>query len=84
MAFPKFNFEKVYHDPRQFPGHAEVQEYIEDYASDIMDKISFNEEVTSVEQQSQGKWKVQTKRGEEIEADAVAVCNGHYEVPNVP
>jgi cation diffusion facilitator CzcD-associated flavoprotein CzcO len=28
MAFPKFNFDKVYHDGRQFPGHAEVQEYM--------------------------------------------------------
>lgn len=49
-----------------------------------MDKIKFNQEVTSVQQLSPGKWKVQTKSGLDIECDAVSICNGHYEMPNVP
>jgi dimethylaniline monooxygenase (N-oxide forming) len=59
---------------------------LKDYAkvNGIEKCISFSEEVTSVERTAPGKWKVDTNKGRTIEADGVCVCNGHYEIPEVP
>ena len=45
MAFDSFPFNKTYNDSRQYPSHEEVQSYLIDYANDVRDKITFNEEV---------------------------------------
>lgn len=52
--------------------------------NDLEKYISFGEEVSSVERYGPGKWKVETNLGRSIKADGVCVCNGHYEIPEIP
>lgn len=77
-------------DPRMYPGHGEVLEYLEDFAAEfkLNELIAFGAEVRQVEMES-GKWKVRWRingEDEELEEevyDAVVVCNGHYTEPHV-
>lgn len=77
-------------DPRRYPGHGEVVEYLKDYAAEygVVELVRFGREVRFVEMTRLGKWVVKSggKDGEEDEEevyDAVVVCNGHYTVPRI-
>lgn len=79
-------------DPRRFPGHREVLEYLKDYTTEfaIGELVRFNTEVSRVWQGENGKWEVKSiKRNEEEEEhideafDAVVVCTGHYTDPRI-
>ncbi|KAI7734507.1 hypothetical protein M8C21_004363, partial [Ambrosia artemisiifolia] len=75
-------------DPRRFPGHEEVLEYLKEYANEfgIGELVRFGTEVSRVWRRECGKWEVRFKRcGDEYEEDfdAVVVCNGHYTEPRI-
>lgn len=78
-------------DPRRFPGHGEVLEYLKEYCSEfgIGELVRFETEVSRVWRKGNGKWEVSScKRnvGKNIisEAfDAVVVCNGHFSEPRI-
>lgn len=78
-----------------FPGHADVLQYLEEYAAPVKHLIHFNTQVThlnpqhSLQAQLGPKWQLTTKhlKTEEVkqaEYDAVIVANGHYTIPHVP
>jgi cation diffusion facilitator CzcD-associated flavoprotein CzcO len=78
-----------------FPGHKDVQEYLERYAEDVRGLIRFNTAVKDVRPvpnesgSEQEQWDVTTKylhTGDETTQryDAVVVANGHYTIPHVP
>ncbi|KAF2469618.1 flavin-containing monooxygenase [Lindgomyces ingoldianus] len=79
-------------DSQLFPKHETVLEYIEEYARDIQDLISYETQVINVEPADEeygGKWTVKTRylpSNEETEEvfDAVVVANGHFIVPYIP
>ncbi|KAL4592486.1 hypothetical protein LXL04_005483 [Taraxacum kok-saghyz] len=78
-------------DPRRFPGHREVLEYLKDYASEfaIGELVRFDTEVSRVSQRENGKWEVRSIQRKEDEEhieeafDAVVVCTGHYTDPRI-
>jgi cation diffusion facilitator CzcD-associated flavoprotein CzcO len=76
-------------DPRRFPGHTEVLNYLNGFAREfgISEMVRFGNEVVFVGLVEGGKWKVKSKskRGEDVEEiyDAVVVCNGHHTEPRV-
>ncbi|XP_076957047.1 flavin-containing monooxygenase FMO GS-OX-like 4 [Bidens hawaiensis] len=80
-------------DPRRFPGHREVLEYLKDYAAEfgIGELVRFETEVSRVWRRECGKWEVRFRKtsgdgdGEVVceSFDAVVVCNGHYTVPRI-
>lgn len=78
-------------DPRRFPGHQEVLDYLKDYATEfeIEEMVKFEREVVSVglvDSDNYSRWRVKSmnhKEEEEEEFDAVVVCNGHYTEPRV-
>ncbi|KAK4553282.1 monooxygenase [Recurvomyces mirabilis] len=75
-----------------FPKHETVMEYIEQYAEDVRDLISFQTQVMDVRLTEDERWTVRTQRvsrdepGEEREEtyDAVIVANGHFNIPYIP
>jgi cation diffusion facilitator CzcD-associated flavoprotein CzcO len=75
-----------------FPPHKVVLEYIQDYAKDMEQHISYQTQVISVTKtQSNGRrcWEVESKdlRTKVVvkrEYDAIAVASGHYNDPFVP
>ena len=83
MSFSTQSFEKVHVDGRQYPGHEEIFQYLKEYAEDVRASISFGEEVWDVKHVSLGMWEVQTSK-RSLKADAVCVCNGRLEKPNLP
>lgn len=92
MSLTDFKFgEKVYGDPRIFPGHEEVLKYVEDFASHfkLIELIRFNTLVTRVElvDSKITEFVVESKTSgvSSVEVfDAVVVCNGHNTEPNLP
>ncbi|CDP09922.1 unnamed protein product [Coffea canephora] len=82
-------------DPRRFPGHREVLEYLKDFAVDfkLCGLVRFGTEVWHVGLMENGKWKVTSRKREgnayndrnqeklDEVYDAVVVCNGHYTEP---
>ncbi|CAH1435050.1 unnamed protein product [Lactuca virosa] len=78
-------------DPRRFPGHREVLEYLKDYATEfaIGELVRFDTEVSRVSQGENGKWEVRSIKRKEEELhldeafDAVVVCTGHYTDPRI-
>lgn len=78
-------------DPRRFPGHREVLEYLKDYATEfaIGELVRFDTEVSRVSQGENGKWEVRSIKRKEEEHhldeafDAVVVCTGHYTDPRI-
>ncbi|KAL3497458.1 hypothetical protein ACH5RR_040190 [Cinchona calisaya] len=90
-AYPFVEKKGAHRDPRRFPGHEEVLEYLKDFASDfgVCEMARFGTEVWQVGLMENGKWKVRSrKRGENDDQekldeifDAVVVCNGHYTEP---
>ncbi|KAL8216739.1 hypothetical protein R6Q57_023576 [Mikania cordata] len=94
MGFREYPFaanKAVQRDPRRFPGHREVLEYLKDYASEfgIRELVRFETEVSRVWRRGSGKWEVRSrkKNGNEEHVDeafdAVVVCNGHYSEPRI-
>lgn len=77
----------AHRDPRRFPGHGEVLEYLNDYTTEfgLGELVRFGAEVRRVGLEG-GKWKVRsTACGEPLDEvyDAVVVCNGHYTEPRI-
>ncbi|KAF5772514.1 putative flavin monooxygenase, FAD/NAD(P)-binding domain superfamily [Helianthus annuus] len=78
-------------DPRRFPGHVEVLEYLKDYASEfgLSELVRFETEVSRVWRREGGKWEVRFRKrsggDEDVDEDfdAVVVCNGHYTEPRI-
>lgn len=75
-----------------FPPHKVVLEYIQDYAKDMEQHISYQTQIVSVTKtQSNGRrcWEVEskdltTKTVVKCDYDAIAVASGHYNDPFVP
>nr|GMD95976.1 flavin-containing monooxygenase FMO GS-OX-like 4 [Ipomoea batatas] len=95
LDFPFVDTKKARRDPRRFPGHREVLEYLRDFAGEfrVTEMVRFSTEVRYVGLVGDGKWKVRSiKRGgsggggaadvDEV-YDAVVVCNGHYTEPRI-
>ena len=83
MAFDGYTFDSAgggRDDWPRYPGHAQVLEYVERFASDrgVLPRIRFGHCVAEVRPEGIG-WRVD---GEAF--DAVAVCNGHFSEPLVP
>jgi cation diffusion facilitator CzcD-associated flavoprotein CzcO len=81
-------------DPRRFPGHAEVLQYLEAFARrfDLHGLVRFETEVVRVRRDDAGAgWKVSYcsrklahGSSEQLEVfDAVVVCNGHLAEPHI-
>ncbi|XP_071723578.1 flavin-containing monooxygenase FMO GS-OX-like 4 [Rutidosis leptorrhynchoides] len=77
------------HDPRMYPGHAEVLAYLKEFAIEfsVEEMIKFETQIDDVRLVDDSKWKVKLKRisGESKEEvfDAVVICNGHYTEPRL-
>ncbi|KAI3468908.1 hypothetical protein Pfo_025571 [Paulownia fortunei] len=81
---------KAGRDPRRFPGHREVLEYLRDFAEEFRlgELVRFGREVWHVGLVEDRKWVVRSKKrnGEDEDNevyDAVVVCNGHYTEPRI-
>ncbi|KAI8545375.1 hypothetical protein RHMOL_Rhmol07G0035000 [Rhododendron molle] len=83
--------DRVYGDPRNFPGHEEVLKFVKDFAREfgLTMLIRFETEVVRVERFDSGdddEWVVESRTsgasGEE-KFQAVVVCTGHYADPIV-
>ncbi|KAF7828393.1 flavin-containing monooxygenase FMO GS-OX-like 4 [Senna tora] len=89
MDYPFVAKEGKGRDPRRFPRHREVLEYLQDFASafEITELVRFETEVVFVKLAEDGKWKVRSKGrsgvGVDEIYDAVVVCNGHYTYPRI-
>nr|XP_031842723.1 flavin-containing monooxygenase FMO GS-OX-like 2 isoform X2 [Nomia melanderi] len=74
--------------------HRDIRSYLENYAEhfDLLRHVQFNTRVKTVRlntREAEEKWTVRierlkTKEEEELEYDAMMVCNGHYFDPYVP
>ncbi|XP_074283020.1 flavin-containing monooxygenase FMO GS-OX-like 3 isoform X1 [Silene latifolia] len=96
MEFSGFGFaDRQYGDPRTFPGHQEVLEYLNDFAIRyrIIELIRFESEVIRVERVGDRvdswlvEWQVKEEgrrvKLEQEVFEAVVICNGHCTVPRV-
>ncbi|XP_071701351.1 flavin-containing monooxygenase FMO GS-OX5-like [Rutidosis leptorrhynchoides] len=90
MSFSDFSFEdKTYGDPRLFPGHQEVLNYLQGFANEfgVSKVIRFNADVVHVESKGSGfivKWRMMEVGSIENDLfDVVVVCNGHNTEPRV-
>ena len=89
MSFSDFSFEdKFYGDPRMFPGHEEVQKFLEHFAKEfgVSEVIRFNSEVVRVDFKNDGfvvEWRTIEAGSKDEVFDAVVVCNGHHTEPRV-
>ncbi|KAL6550199.1 hypothetical protein OROMI_020687 [Orobanche minor] len=77
-------------DPRRFPGHNEVLEYLRDFADEFRlgELVNFGREVLHVRLGDHRKWIVRSQKGNGEDGnnevyDAVVVCNGHYTEPRI-
>ncbi|XP_076886442.1 flavin-containing monooxygenase FMO GS-OX-like 3 [Bidens hawaiensis] len=93
MSFTDFKIgEKVYNDPRMYPGHEEVLKFLKDFAShfELNKLIRFNTLVTRVEvvdHSSIIEFVVESNTNgvNSMEVfDAIVVCNGHNTQPQRP
>lgn len=91
MGFRSYPFvakKRANRDPRRFPGHREVLDYLKDFANEfeLNELLRFGTEVWHAGMMENGKWEVRSKRKEghftEI-YDAVVVCNGHFTEPRL-
>ncbi|KAM0015859.1 putative flavin monooxygenase, FAD/NAD(P)-binding domain superfamily [Helianthus debilis subsp. tardiflorus] len=91
MFFSDFKFEeKLYDDPRIYPGHQEVLNFLEDFATHfkLTELIQFNTLVTRVEVVDSvvNSFEVESETNGVtlVEVfDAVVVCNGHNTQPRL-
>ncbi|XP_057811038.1 flavin-containing monooxygenase FMO GS-OX-like 4 [Salvia miltiorrhiza] len=78
-------------DPRRFPGHEEVLEYLRDFAEEfgLAEMVRFGREVCHVGKAADNRrWVVKSMRkgggdGDDQVYDAVVICNGHYSEPRI-
>ncbi|KAH7862377.1 hypothetical protein Vadar_004045 [Vaccinium darrowii] len=95
MGFSDYPFtDRVYCDARNFPGHAEVLKFINDFAKEfgLIELVRFETEVVRVERvkSEEDEWVVESRMTEgsgEEEFQAVVICTGHYSEPvvaNIP
>ncbi|KAA8521869.1 hypothetical protein F0562_012509 [Nyssa sinensis] len=68
MGYREYQFvatNKTQRDPRRFPGHREVLEYLNDYMSEfgLNELVRFGTEVSRVGLVEEGKWKVEASVG---------------------
>ncbi|KAM7257292.1 hypothetical protein ACFE04_013033 [Oxalis oulophora] len=78
-------------DPRMFPGHKEVLDYLKEFAKEfsVEEMIKFETQVDDVRLvDDDNKWRIKLKATngdceKEVIFDAVVVCNGHYTEPRV-
>ncbi|KAK6158011.1 hypothetical protein DH2020_005325 [Rehmannia glutinosa] len=89
-VYPFVASEKPGRDPRRFPGHREVLEYLRDFAEEFKlgELVRFGREVLYVGLVEDRKWAVRSKKGNGEDGDdevydAVVVCNGHYTEPRI-
>ncbi|XP_048141758.1 flavin-containing monooxygenase FMO GS-OX-like 2 isoform X1 [Rhodamnia argentea] len=86
--------EKGCGDPRTFPGHEEVLQFLRSFAEDsgLVELIRFGHKVVRVERAVEGRrdqWAVEWRTGGGEEAagvdvfEAVVVCNGKYTQPKI-
>ncbi|WBW71728.1 ER flavin-containing N,N-dimethylaniline monooxygenase activity Fmo1 [Schizosaccharomyces osmophilus] len=86
MCYSTHHFPK---ETLQFPHRTSVQEYQRTFAEPLLPLIKRATEVVDIEKKNH-KWLVtyrSTKQGSpsnEEHFDAVAICNGHYEIPFIP
>ncbi|KAF5811790.1 putative flavin monooxygenase, FAD/NAD(P)-binding domain superfamily [Helianthus annuus] len=92
MSFTDFKFsEKVYGDPRKYPGHEEVLKFLTDLAThfELTELIRFNTLVTHVAEVFESdiiEFVVESNMNGVISVevlDAVVVCNGHDAQPRL-
>ena len=89
MAFPDYGFDGTGGGedswPR-FPDHSKVLTYLNNFADafNIRSRIRFNREIVEVRQDSNVDWQVHCADGEVFDADAVAICTGHFSTPRIP
>lgn len=92
MAYPFVVKEGAGRDPRRFPGHREVLEYLKDFGGDfrIYELVRFETEVSHVGLTEEGRWRVRSRRRKGSDQqkldevyDAVVVCNGHFTEPRI-
>ncbi|XAR70436.1 hypothetical protein NMG60_11027283 [Bertholletia excelsa] len=88
LDFPFVATEDSRRDPRRFPGHREVLEYLNDFTDwfGLEGLVRFESEVMHVGLVEGGKWEVRSENaGNQLEEvyDAVVVCNGHYTEPRI-
>ncbi|PIN20862.1 Flavin-containing monooxygenase [Handroanthus impetiginosus] len=94
MGFSDYPFNtRKYGDLRTFPGHEEVLEFLNEFASEfgLVELIRFETEVVRVDRADlrSDKWVVESRSGKSTELgseevfDAVVVCNGHHTQPRV-
>ncbi|KAF3648103.1 Flavin-containing monooxygenase FMO GS-OX-like 3 [Capsicum annuum] len=96
MGFRDYPFvatKKPDRDPRRFPGHKEVLDYLNDFAVEfgLIELVRFGNEVGYVGFLEDGKWKVCSRKREsddvvfvnEEEYDAVVICNGCHTQPRI-
>lgn len=92
MPFPDFPFHET---EASFVHHTDVLRYLKEYAQHygLYEHIWLRTAIKKVTPIGSDKGKilwsvvtedVETKKREELEFDAVMVCNGHYSVPHVP
>ena len=88
MAFERYTFDSAGGGGdtwKRYPPHRQVQEYLARFADqfELAPRIRYNSRVTRVAPMADGRWHLQTDRGE-ASYDRVIVCNGHYARPRVP
>lgn len=83
LAFEDF---PVPADWPDFPHHAQLFQYFQDYVTkfDLREAINFNTRVTSARRRDDGLWQVSLSNGTTRLYDALAVCNGHHWDPRLP
>nr|BDH72886.1 marasmin synthase 2 [Tulbaghia violacea] len=79
-------------DPRRYPSHREVWEYLRDFAEEFRlgELVRFGREVWHVGLVEDRKWVVKSRDrnggegdGDSEVYDAVVICNGHYTEPRI-
>lgn len=91
MGFSDYPFStKRNGDPRTFPGHEEVLQFLNEFAADfgLVELIRFETEVVRVERvdMRNDQWVVESRNYEVSFSElftAVVICNGHYTIPKV-
>ncbi|KAK4486398.1 hypothetical protein RD792_009072 [Penstemon davidsonii] len=90
-AYPFLSTGKSGRDPRRYPGHGEVFEYLKDFTAEfrISELVRFGIEVLHVGlMEDKKKWSVRSRmrnggEGDDEIYDAVVICNGHYTEPRI-
>ncbi|XP_042056696.1 flavin-containing monooxygenase FMO GS-OX-like 4 [Salvia splendens] len=91
-AYPFVATGKPGRDPRRFPGHGEVLEYLRDFLAElgVEEMVRYGREVWHVGMAADDRrWVVKSRRsgggGDDDDEvyDAVVICNGHYSEPRI-